>query len=341
MATESASAWVAGEEPMAPMIPLVQMRQQAMVSVTEEDWVGITDPAERRKRQNRINQRLYSEWNMDAAPHAGLVDRSCERHQAKSHRGKASETKSNGVGNQVPKDKQDDDDYPKADSPDIQLVTKLSPGNSDSDISDLEIVKQHDPPDFEWPSSVCNFTSSDAQTLIRRFEIWAAKVNHAAHPSPSHLPMLIKFNVWRAFVSNTFTLGLTVEQTGSDDALSPFTTTSPPLPHPIPPALVPTALQKSIPHHPWLDVLPFPRMRENLILAGDAWDDELCGDMTGFFHAPSGRGGVIVWGEPWDPRGWEATDEFVEYWGWAIEGCREIVESTNYWRASRGERPLR
>lgn len=78
MATESAPAWVAGEEPMAPMIPLVQMRQQAMISVTEEDWVGITDPAERRKRQNRINQRLYSEWNMDAADPAGLVDMRCE-----------------------------------------------------------------------------------------------------------------------------------------------------------------------------------------------------------------------------------------------------------------------
>lgn len=215
------------------------------------------------------------------------------------------------------------------------MVTKLS-----REESPLEIVKQHDPPDFQWPSSVCHFTSSEAQVLIRRFESWATQIHRAAHPSPSHLPMLIKFNVWRAFVSNTFTLGLTVEQTASDDALSPFTTNSPLAISHIPPALVPTDLQKRIPHHPWLDVLPFPRMRENLISAGDAWDDELCADMMGFFHAPTGRDGVIVWGEPWDPRGWEATEEFMEYWAWAIEGCSEIVESTNYWRARRGEKPL-
>lgn len=57
---ETVPAWVAGEEAVTPTIPLVQMQQQAVISVSEEDWVGITDPVERRKRQNRINQRLYS-----------------------------------------------------------------------------------------------------------------------------------------------------------------------------------------------------------------------------------------------------------------------------------------
>ncbi|OBT98419.1 hypothetical protein VE01_03082 [Pseudogymnoascus verrucosus] len=317
---ETVPAWVAGEEAMTPMIPLVQMRQQAMISVSEEDWVGITDPVERRKRQNRINQRLYR-----------------RRHQTNSSRGKVSETKTNDVGNQTPKSKPDDDDF-KADSPGTNLVVTKLPQEDPA----LEIVKQHDPPDFQWPTSVCNFTSSEAHLLIHRFESWAGQIRRAAHPTPSHLPMLIKFNVWRALVSNTFTLGLTMEQTADDDALSPFTTNSPLIHSHLPAALIPTALQKRIPHHPWIDLLPFPRMRENLIRAGDAWDEEgLCGDMMGFFHQGTGREGVIVWGEPWDPRGWEASEEFLEYWGWAIEGCCEIVESTNYWRASRGEKPVR
>lgn len=244
-----------------------------------------------------------------------------------------SETKATDVGNQIQRSKRDDDDF-RADSPDTKLVLA-------QEDSVLEIVKQHDPPDFQWPPSVCNFTSSEAQLLIHRFESWAGQIRRAAHPSPSHLPMLIKFNVWRALVSNTYTLGLTIEQTGDDDALSPFTTNSPLIPSHLPTALIPTALQKRIPHHPWLDLIPFPRMRDNLIRAGDAWDEELCGDMMGFFHESSGREGVIVWGEPWDPRGWEASEEFLAYWGWAIEGCCEIVESTNYWRARRGEKPLR
>ncbi|KFY79045.1 hypothetical protein V499_01905 [Pseudogymnoascus sp. VKM F-103] len=250
---------------------------------------------------------------------------------------KVSETKTKGVGNRTPKSKPDDDDF-KADSPGTNLVVTKLPKEDPA----LEIVKQHDPPDFQWPTSVCNFTSSEAHLLIHRFESWAGQIRRAAHPTPSHLPMLIKFNVWRALVSNTFTLGLTMEQTADDDALSPFTTNSPLIHSHLPAALIPTALQKRIPHHPWIDLLPFPRMRENLIRAGDAWDEEgLCGDMMGFFHQGTGREGVIVWGEPWDPRGWEASEEFLEYWGWAIEGCCEIVESTNYWRASRGEKPVR
>ena len=216
-------------------------------------------------------------------------------------------------------------------------MTNLSLSPAESTVQ----VIQYDPPDFQSEGiAPCDFTSSDAQNLIRRFEAWAAHIRRAAHPSPSHLPMLIKFNVWRAFVSNTVTLGLSIEQQSDDNALSPFTANSPPIPHLLPAALVPTALQRRIPHHPWVDILPFPRMRDNLIRAGDEWDDELCADMIGFFHAPSRREGVIVWGEPWDPRGWEATEDFVRYWGWAIEGCCEIVESTNYWRARRGERPL-
>lgn len=153
--------------------------------------------------------------------------------------------------------------------------------------------------------------------------------------------MLVKFNVWRALVYNTFTLGLTLEHTAPDDALSPFNTMSPCVPRCLPPALHPTAIQRQVAHHPWIDLLPFPGVRDNLIRAGDLWDDEeLCSDLVGFYSQSSGRLGLIVWGEPWDPRGWEATEEFVGYWGWVIEGCREIMESTNYWRARRGEEPL-
>lgn len=44
-----------------PRIVLARMRQQEEVRSAEDDWTGSTDAAERRKRQNRIHQRLYSE----------------------------------------------------------------------------------------------------------------------------------------------------------------------------------------------------------------------------------------------------------------------------------------
>jgi hypothetical protein len=43
--------------------------------------------------------------------------------------------------------------------------------------------------------------------------------------------------------------------------------------------LQPTSLQKSIPHHPEIDVLPFPRVRDNALLAAGNYDEfELCMD---------------------------------------------------------------
>lgn len=87
-------------------------------------------------------------------------------------------------------------------------------------------------------------------------------------------------------------------------------------------------------------------MRDNLILAGDDYDDlELCEDLCGLFNRQKrnskSRTGLIIWGEPWDPDGWEVTSSFLERWGWILEGCDELMLSTNRWRAKRCERPLR
>jgi len=128
-----------------------------------------------------------------------------------------------------------------------------------------------------------------------------------------------------------------------DEALSPFADPSARADEcgKIPAALRPTQLQRQVQHHPWIDLLPVPEMRDNLLRAGDTFDDmELCGDLVGFFSHPTGRTGMIIWGEPWEISGWEVTEEFLMQWGWTIRGCESIVESTNRWRAKRGEEPL-
>jgi hypothetical protein len=38
---------------------VAQMPQQTEVRGPDDDWTGLTDTAERRKRQNRLNQRIY------------------------------------------------------------------------------------------------------------------------------------------------------------------------------------------------------------------------------------------------------------------------------------------
>lgn len=82
-------------------------------------------------------------------------------------------------------------------------------------------------------------------------------------------------------------------------------------------------------------------MRDNLLLAGDSYDeDQLCNDLVEFVDLTNEQTGLIVWSEPWDPAGWEISETFLKNWGWTVNGCVELLESTNFWRATRGEDAL-
>lgn len=108
-----------------------------------------------------------------------------------------------------------------------------------------------------------------------------------------------------------------------------------------PPSLRPTALQRMIPHHPWIDLFPFPKMRDNMLLAESQYDeDALCNNLIDFCDIPTDETGLVVWGEPWEPAGWEVSESLLKSWGWVIQDCHDIQSSTNVWRRRRGEREL-
>jgi hypothetical protein len=192
--------------------------------------------------------------------------------------------------------------------------------------------------------------------------------------STDHLLHLVQYNVFRAFVSNKQTLNLLL--TGQTDRrMSP--TTCPisgpyrddtcvfPLNPNIPAALTPTLYQQAHPHPIWINLFPFPRMRDNLIRRQgrfDHWEllTDLIGEFLGANQFPrrqglpltinltdpkphdedtvtAGRKGLIVWGEPYDVQSWEATPGFFAKWAWAVEGCDDLLESSNHWRSIRGE----
>jgi hypothetical protein len=91
----------------------------------------------------------------------------------------------------------------------------------------------------------------------------------------------------------------------------------------------------------WIDTLPIPGMRDNLLRAGDTYDDtELCADLVGFCNKSTGRTGMIIWGEPWDANSYEMTEDFVSHWGWTVKGCKQLLQAINYWRQRWGEEPL-
>ncbi|KAJ4276290.1 hypothetical protein NW764_009755 [Fusarium oxysporum] len=202
-------------------------------------------------------------------------------------------------------------------------------------------------------------------------------------PLPSdQLLHLIQFNVYRAFIS----IKRTINTISLDPTTCPVfgpclddTTRYPPNPN-IPSSLAPTILQQTQYHFPWINVMPFARLRDNLIRREGRFDNfelwrDLVGDLMSYTAAPwqrgtpfsfsastpeteqsrgfvlenyidtdeltAGRNGLIIWGEPHDMQSWEATPGFLTKWSWAVEGCEELVQVSNRWRIRRGAEPMR
>jgi len=186
---------------------------------------------------------------------------------------------------------------------------------------------------------ICKLRDLESEITIIQFEQSAVKTFLLGSPDIDDLLTLIPFNMWRALINNARALHYEMEDMDSDDSLSRFYDTVDDG-RQCPPSLRPTAVQRSIPHHPWLDLFPIPRMRDNLILAGGSLnEDELCIQLVGFSSANAGSG-IAIWGEADDPLNWEVTEAFVRNWKWILEGCDIILESTNKWRVKRGEKRL-
>lgn len=180
--------------------------------------------------------------------------------------------------------------------------------------------------------------------VMQRFEEVASRSYAVRVPQLSLLPSLSQYNFIRALFENVDVMGLTEEEM-DDDALSPFNAVATPARHnprlsQLPAALQPTELQHTAPHHPWIDLLPVPALRDNILRRDpDSFDEEeLCHSMRGL--TPDHNTGVLVWRDPWDATGWEVTEEFAKSWSWVIAGCWDLLRSTNDWRVRRGEKPL-
>lgn len=172
----------------------------------------------------------------------------------------------------------------------------------------------------------------------------------AGTPRPSHIHVLTRLNVLDAMARNATALGFSVKGLCSDELVSPFNQAGPGLPwtgklfSSCPESLRPTPIQRAIIHHPWIDLLPIPRLRDNILLAmrdGVLDDDELCGDLLSLDDGRGETASLIVWADSWDPRAWEASIPFLRKWGWLLSGCRELWVATSEWREKRGECRLR
>ncbi|KAL3454418.1 hypothetical protein BJX65DRAFT_315665 [Aspergillus insuetus] len=270
---------------------------------------GAVGISERRRQQNRINQQTYRERNLHLLRHAQLA---------------ANEEDATAPENPTVEDSSD-------------LTTTVPPGV-------LRVIDQ-----------VLHLHSAAKAPMYTRFSQTAYQSYVNGNPAADHMLTLAKVNVFRAFMHNLTLLGWGSKHMETP-SLSPFSllvsrspaSASPALTprndhdyNSIPSSLQPTETQLQVPHHPWLDLFPLPRMRNNLIQARkDTWEPrELCNDIMGFWGESDSVGvGLLVWGDPWDIGSWEVTEEFLKKWPWVVRGCGELLDATNKWRVKRGDK---
>lgn len=114
----------------------------------------------------------------------------------------------------------------------------------------------------------------------------------------------------------------------------------------VPATLQPVQLQHQIPHDAMIDIIPHPRLRHNVLGAIasqqlNAAEFSSCLRASGALESMQGhwqRGGLVVWSLPELASSWELSETFVRRFPYLLQGCEDLLASTNSWRSRRGER---
>ena len=113
--------------------------------------------------------------------------------------------------------------------------------------------------------------------------------------------------------------------------------------------LRPSSEQTTVKHHPYIDILPFPTLRKNLVTHQEEIDeDEFFHDMLTGLVCWGGADiarkdredstGYALTGTPWDVRSWEARVLLLKkYWTWLGGEDGELIRRSEWWRSIRGD----
>ncbi|KAJ3527150.1 hypothetical protein NM208_g10847 [Fusarium decemcellulare] len=110
---------------------------------------------------------------------------------------------------------------------------------------------------------------------------------------------------------------------------APTTSTFNPPDASVPSPLKPTNLQKTVPHPSFVDVIPFPGVRNRILRSLAVIDlEKFTTDLT--------EGAFKVWGStPWDGTSWEVDEAFAKRWWFLVD--EQLLSATNFWRRQRLE----
>ncbi|OIW22863.1 hypothetical protein CONLIGDRAFT_586585 [Coniochaeta ligniaria NRRL 30616] len=255
-------------------------------------------------------------------------------------------------------------------APDLSLYLGTSVGSSIS-CSTLSSTSSFVPGPGQVPFGSYNGTAETYDISLpfsQRSPAGSSRLNTLSdHAISSPLPdpwlnniQFAKTTIFNAFLTIALSLGFNLSDLFGASCLggatqSPFYRPTTPQDDPqallaaarrpcVPSNLQPTLQQILIPHHPFLDLIPFPALRSRAITLAAAMPHAF--SMTELKKDVYVHGALVCWvggrgigsGQPWDTRSWEAAPWFLRKWMLLLDGVDgEMWKSSTWWQEARRE----
>ncbi|KAI1330984.1 hypothetical protein F5Y16DRAFT_361865 [Xylariaceae sp. FL0255] len=183
------------------------------------------------------------------------------------------------------------------------------------------------------PSSPSSFSSRGSNSTDSSFSF----------PDSYYLPMS-ELTLLRALLRIATRLRCNTKTMWEIEASSPFNdgTHTPSTMLELPLNWRPTQAQITVPHHPAIDMLPWPNVRDRIIQFMNLPDDARPAVATGplaivqfAYDLEDTAEGVRIWGDdPCEATSWEVGQALFERWWFIFD--KQVIDQSNYWRTLRG-----